>query len=77
LGLNTQLLLAFLNTLHRHLTPEHEFLLARPHLQNDVIVWDNVSFHQTNIERITIEFLPPYSPFLNPIVFFSMEVESI
>ncbi len=70
---NTQLLLAFLNTLHRDLTPEQERGLVRPYLPN--YVWDNVSFHRTNIvrdwfaahERITVELLSPYSPFLNPI----------
>lgn len=84
---NTQLLLAFLNTLYRDLIPEHQRSLVRPDLPNYVIVWDNVSFHQTNIvrewfaghERIRMEFLPPSSPFLNPIEedLFSIEVESI
>ncbi len=71
---NTQLLLAFLNTLYRDLIPEQERGLVRPHVPY-VVVWDNVSFHRINIvrdwfaahERITVEFLPPYSPFLNPI----------
>ncbi len=64
---NTQLLLAFLNTLYRDLIPEQERGLVRPHLPNYVVVWDNVSFHQTNIvrnwfvahEMITAEFLSP------------------
>ncbi len=68
---NTQLLLAFLNTLYRDLIPEQE----RGFVRHYVVVWDNVSFHRSNIvrdclaahERITVEFLPPYSPFLNPI----------
>ncbi len=72
---NTQLLLAFLNTLYRDLIPKQERGLVRPHLPNYVVVWDNASFHRTNIvkdwfaalERMTVEFLPPYSPFLNPI----------
>ncbi len=72
---NTQLLLAFLNTLYRDLNPEQETGLVRPHLPNYVVVWDNVSFHRTYIvrdwfaahKRITVEFLPPYSPFLNTI----------
>ncbi len=72
---NTQLLLAFLNTLYRNLIPEQERALVTPHLPNYVVFWDNVSFHWTNIvrdwfaahERITVEFLPPYSPYLNPI----------
>ena len=40
-----------------------------------VIIWDNVSFHRSNIirqwfaahNRMLMEFLSPYSPFLNPI----------
>ncbi len=74
-ALKYQLLLAFLNTLYRDLIPEQERGFVRPHLPNYVVVWDNVSFHRSNIvrdclaahERITVEFLPPYSPFLNPI----------
>ncbi len=84
---NTQLLLAFRNTLYRDLIPEQERGLVRPHLPN-YVVWCNVSFYRTSIvrdwfaahEKITVEFSPPYSPFLNPIeeVFFSvMEEESI
>ncbi len=72
---NTQLLLVFLNTLYSDLIPEQERGLVRPHLPNCVVVWDNVSFHWTDIvrdwfaahERITVVFLPPYSPFLNPV----------
>ncbi len=72
---NTQLILAFLNTLYCDLTPEQERGLVRPDRPVYVIVWDNVSFHQTNIfrewftshEMIILEFPPPYSPFLNPI----------
>lgn len=67
---NTQPLLAFLN--------QNKKGLVRPDLPIYVVVWDNVSFHQTNIvrewsaahERITMEFLPPYSPFLNQRSFF-------
>lgn len=70
---NTQLLLAFLNTLYRDLIPEHQIGLVRQDLPNCVIVCDNVSFNRTNSvrewfavhERITMEFLPPSSPFLN------------
>ncbi len=66
---NTQLLLVFLNTLYGDLIPEQERGLLRPHLPNYVVIWDNISFHRTNIvrdwfaahERITVEFLPPYS----------------
>ncbi len=67
--------LAFLNTLYRDLIPKQERGLVRTHLPNYVVVWDNASFHRTNIvkdwfaalERMTVEFLPSYSPFLNPI----------
>lgn len=66
---NTQLLLAFLNTLYRDLIPEQERGLVRPYLPNYVVIWDNVSFHRTNIvrdwfaahERVAVQFLPPYS----------------
>ena len=51
-----------------------------------VIVWDNVSFHHavlirewfTNNQRFIKVFLPPYSPFLNPIEeFLCMAVEGL
>ncbi len=58
---NTQLLLAFLNTLYRNLIPEQERGLVTPHLPNYVVFW--FAAHK----RITVEFFPPYSPFLNPI----------
>uniref|UniRef100_A0A1A8BRY8 DDE superfamily endonuclease n=1 Tax=Nothobranchius kadleci TaxID=1051664 RepID=A0A1A8BRY8_NOTKA len=40
-----------------------------------VVVWDNVSFHHSAVvrqwfaahDRMLMEFLPPYTPFLNPI----------
>ncbi|KAI2652464.1 Protein FAM243A [Labeo rohita] len=59
---------------HQANRPDSRTRIVRPHLPNYVVVWDNVSF-RTNIvrdwfaahERITVEFLPPYSPFLNPI----------
>ncbi len=81
---NTQLLLVFLNTLYGDLIPEQERGLVRPHLPNYVVIWDNISFHRTNIvrdwfaahERISVEFLPPYSiPKSNRRVFFRMEVD--
>jgi transposase len=70
---NTQLLLSFLNTLYRDLITEHQRGLVRPDLPKYAIVWNNVSFHRTNIvrewfaahERTTMEFRPPSSPFLN------------
>lgn len=40
-----------------------------------VVVWDNVSFHYSHLvrqwfaahDRMLVQYLPPYSPFLNPI----------
>lgn len=72
---NTQHLLNFLETLYRALIPDDERGLFREDLPKYVVICDNVSFHRSNIirqwfvthPRTLIEFLPPYSPFLNPI----------
>lgn len=72
---NTQKLLIFLDRLHFDLIPENERGLVGPHLPQYVIVWDNVNFHRgplirawfTTHPRMVMVFLPPYSPFLNPI----------
>lgn len=72
---NTQHLLTFLDTLYRDLIPDDERGLIRDDLPKYVVVWDNVSFHRSNTirqwfaphYRMLMEFLPPYSPFLNPI----------
>ena len=72
---NTQHLLNFLVTLYRALIPDDECGLFREDLPKYVVICDNVSFHRSNIirqwfvthPRMLIEFLPPYSPFLNPI----------
>ncbi|XDV52533.1 hypothetical protein PO909_021253 [Leuciscus waleckii] len=72
---NTQYLLNFFKTLYRALIPDDERGLFREDLPKYVVICDNVSFHRSNIIRhwfvthlrMLIEFLPPYSPFLNPI----------
>ena len=71
---NTQHLMTFLDILYRDLIPENERDLIRHDLPNFVIVWDNVSFHRANVirewfavhQRMLMDFIPPYSPFLNP-----------
>ncbi|XP_019213039.2 uncharacterized protein LOC109201840 [Oreochromis niloticus] len=70
---NTQHLLTFLDTLYRDLVPENE--RGGGQLSKYVVVWDNVRFHHSHQvrewfaahDRILVEYLPPYSPFLNPI----------
>ncbi|XP_060756558.1 uncharacterized protein LOC132867586 [Neoarius graeffei] len=72
---NTQRLLLYLDRLYVDLVPENERGLEAPHLSQFVIVWDNVSFHRGPLIRAWFDthprmrnvFLPPYSPFLNPI----------
>ncbi|KAI7790162.1 hypothetical protein IRJ41_011132 [Triplophysa rosa] len=72
---NTERLVTFLDTLYRDLIPEQERSQIGDDLPKYVIVWDNVSFHSSNIirqwfaahNRMLMEFLSPYSPFLNPI----------
>ncbi|KAL7868414.1 hypothetical protein SRHO_G00097980 [Serrasalmus rhombeus] len=58
---------------HGDLIPEQERDQIGDDLPKYIIVWDNVSFHCSNIirmldagARMLMEFLPPYSPFLNP-----------
>ena len=71
---NTERLVTFLDTLYRDLIPEQERSQIGDDLPKYVIVWDNVSFHHSNIirqwfathNRMLMEFLTPY-PFLNPI----------
>ncbi|KAI2667282.1 Insertion element IS630 uncharacterized 39 kDa protein [Labeo rohita] len=72
---NTQKLLNFLDHLYTDLILENERGEEGPQLPHYVIVWDNVNFHRgprirtwfTTHPRMLMEFLPPYSPFLNPI----------
>ncbi|KAL2089378.1 hypothetical protein ACEWY4_014066 [Coilia grayii] len=57
---NTQHLMTFLDTLY---------------MDKYVVVWDNVCFHHSHLvrqwfaahDRMLVEYLPTYSPFLNPI----------
>lgn len=72
---NTQHLLTFLETLYRTLIPDDERGPFRDDLPKYVVIWDNVRFHHSHAirqwfathYRMLMEFLPPYSPFLNPI----------
>ncbi len=72
---NTERLVIFLDALYRDLIPEQERGQIGDDLPKYVIVWDNVSFHRSNIirqwfaahNRMLMEFLSSYSPFLNPI----------
>ncbi|KAM4592404.1 uncharacterized protein PAE49_011102 [Odontesthes bonariensis] len=72
---NTERLVTFLDALYRDLIPEHERGQIGDDLPKHVVICDNVSFHRSNIvrqwfaahNRMLMEFLPPYSPFLNPI----------
>ncbi|XP_027132846.1 uncharacterized protein LOC113747943 [Larimichthys crocea] len=67
---NTAHILTFLDTLHDIFT-----LVQRPEPTRYVIIWDNVSFHRAVLVRnwftdhpeFIVVYLPPYSPFLNPI----------
>nr|XP_024659045.1 uncharacterized protein LOC112435148 [Maylandia zebra] len=70
---NTERLLAFLNDLHQRLVPEQG--QEGENMRTFVITWDNVAFHHLQAittwfevhPRLVSLFLPPYSPFLNPI----------
>lgn len=66
---NTQEILIFLDALHDIV------IQNRPEQPRFVVIWDNVSFHRAalvrewfaNHEQFIVLYLPPYSPFLNPI----------
>lgn len=70
---NTARLLAFLDGLHDLLIPPGR--MDVPHRIHYIVIWDNVSFHRAALvrgwfqdhPRFSTLFLPPYSPFLNPI----------
>ncbi|KAM8747389.1 uncharacterized protein AB9X84_015425 [Acanthopagrus schlegelii] len=70
---NTERLLAFLDDLHHHLIPQQN--QEGENMRTFVIIWDNVAFHYSQAitawfeahPRLVRLFLPPYSPFLNPI----------
>ncbi len=65
---NTALILTFLDQLHNIAANQID------HMQY-IVVWDNVSFHRSALVQnwfqqhphFTVLYLPPYSPFLNPI----------
>ncbi|XP_016307648.1 uncharacterized protein LOC107662224 [Sinocyclocheilus anshuiensis] len=79
---NANLILAFLDRLHEIVTAFNQVDQMRY-----IVVWDNVSFHRAALvhnwfhehPEFEVLYLPPYSPFLNPIeeFFFSMAVEGI
>ena len=70
---NTELLLTFLDGLRGALLEQREREQAERPMY--VVIWDNVSFHRgprirdwfQNEQHFINVFLPPYSPFLNPI----------
>ncbi|XP_039664144.1 uncharacterized protein LOC120563802 [Perca fluviatilis] len=70
---NTAHLITFLDTLHNTLIPPDQ--VDGPEQLRYVVIWDNVSFHRAALvhnwftahPRFLVLYLPPYSPFLNPI----------
>ncbi|RXN35104.1 hypothetical protein ROHU_003837 [Labeo rohita] len=72
---NTERLITFLDALKEILIPPEERGLLRPGMTLYVIIWDNVAFHHSRLvnewfaaqPRIMMQFLPAYSPFLNPV----------
>ncbi|XP_060762799.1 uncharacterized protein LOC132872186 [Neoarius graeffei] len=68
---NTGHILTFLDNIHDILAPKEE----NPEQARFVVIWDNVSFHRSqlvqnwfvNHPHFSVVNLPPYSPFLNPI----------
>lgn len=66
---NVQHIITFLDALHDAVVQD------RPEQPRFVVVWENVSFHRaalvqnwfTNHDQFEVVYLPPYSPFLNPI----------
>ncbi|XP_045560151.1 uncharacterized protein [Salmo salar] len=72
---NTAHILTFLDRLHNILTPPERMNDADHQRTRYVVVWDNVSFHRAapvqnwfaDHPPFLVQYLPPYSPFLNPI----------
>ncbi|KAK6491793.1 hypothetical protein HHUSO_G3964, partial [Huso huso] len=72
---NTARLLSFLDQLLEHLIPHGDVGLQGQHQTEFIIIWDNVPLHHRAFVRVwfqaharcAILFLPPFSPFLNPI----------
>lgn len=70
---NTAHLITFLDTLHNTLIPPDQ--VDGPEQLRYVVIWDKVSFHRAALvrnwftahPRFLVVYLPPYSPFLNPI----------
>jgi transposase len=70
---NTERLIYFLDDLHNRLVPVEE--RGARNSPTFVVVWDNVIFHHSAAvtdlfdahPRMSVLFLSPYSPFLNPI----------
>lgn len=70
---NTAHLITFLDTLHNTLIPPDQ--VDGPEQLRYVVIWDKVSFHRAALVRnwftahpcFLVVYLPPYSPFLNPI----------
>lgn len=70
---NTAHLITFLDILHNTLIPPDQ--VDGPEQLRYVVIWDNVSFHRAALvcnwftahPRFLVVYLPPYSPFLNPI----------
>ncbi len=76
---NTERLIYFLDDLHNRLVPAEERGASNSH--TFIVVWDNVAFHHSAAvtdwfaahPKMSVLYLPPYSPFLNPIEeFFSL-----
>ncbi|XP_061561327.1 uncharacterized protein LOC133417554 isoform X2 [Phycodurus eques] len=73
--LNTERLIVFLDSLLRRLIPPGEGEPSGSGVPSYVVVWDNVDFHRSDLvnewfadrPRMTMQFLPAYSPFLSPI----------
>ena len=69
---NTERLISFLEELHDWLVPADE--RGKINSPNFIVVWDNVAFHHSAAvtdwfaahPRMSVLFLPPYIPFLNP-----------
>ncbi|KAK0153012.1 hypothetical protein N1851_005311 [Merluccius polli] len=72
---NTAHMLTFLDRLHNILIPPERIDDADHQRNRYVVVWDNVSFHRAapvqnwfaDHPPFLVQYLPPYSPFLNPI----------
>ena len=70
---NTAHLIRFLDTLHNTLIPPDQ--IDGPEQLRYVVIWDSVSFHRAALvpncftahPHFLVVYLPPYSPFLNPI----------